>query len=103
MASVERGSRCGHIASCMSVMTNRSWEGASRATYDRPPFASLDASGRFIVHRRLLAIALLTATAAASAGPRIYPTGVTLYDPAKAWNGYVIFAAPDERTHLIDM
>ena len=23
--------------------------------------------------------------------PTIYPTGVTLYDPAKAWSGYTIF------------
>lgn len=53
--------------------------------------------------RRLFAFVLFIAAAAANAGPRIYPTGVTLYDPAKAWNGYVIFAAPDERTHLIDM
>src|SRR5262245_60738566 len=40
---------------------------------------------------------------AAGAAPRIYPTGVTLYDPAKAWNSYVIFGAPDDKTHLIDM
>lgn len=40
---------------------------------------------------------------AAHAAPRVYPTGVTIYDPAKAWSGYVLFAAPDEKTHLIDM
>jgi hypothetical protein len=35
--------------------------------------------------------------------PRIFPTGVTLYDPALAHNQYVIFGAPDGRTHLVDM
>ena len=27
--------------------------------------------------------------------PTIYPTGVTLYNPEKAWNGYTIFPCPD--------
>ena len=35
--------------------------------------------------------------------PTIYPTGVTLYDPAKAWNGYTIFPAGDLGALLIDM
>ena len=35
--------------------------------------------------------------------PSVYPTGVTRYDPAKAWNGYVLFSAQDKKTHLIDM
>src|SRR5271167_3990672 len=35
--------------------------------------------------------------------PTIYPTGVTLYDPAKAWNGYTIFPAADLGALLIDM
>ena len=33
----------------------------------------------------------------------IYPTGVTLYDPAKAWSGYTIFPAADLGALLIDM
>ena len=35
--------------------------------------------------------------------PTIYPTGVTLYDPAKAWNGYTIFPAADLGALLIDI
>jgi hypothetical protein len=39
--------------------------------------------------------------------PRIFPTGVTTYDPAQAYNSYVIFDgaldSPDGKTHLIDM
>jgi hypothetical protein len=49
------------------------------------------------------AIACLLTAATAAAAPRVFPTGVTLYDPAKAWNSFVLFAAPDEKTHLIDM
>lgn len=39
----------------------------------------------------------------ATAHPLVYATGVTLYDPARAWNGYVLFSAPDQHTYLIDM
>ena len=35
--------------------------------------------------------------------PTIYPTGITFYDPAKAWNGYTIFPAADLGALLIDM
>lgn len=35
--------------------------------------------------------------------PTIYPTGVTVYDPAKAWSGYTIFPAADLGALLIDM
>jgi len=35
--------------------------------------------------------------------PSIYPTGVTLYDPAKAWAGYTVFPAADLGALLIDM
>lgn len=37
------------------------------------------------------------------ASPSIYPTGVTRYDPAKAYNSYVLFAGQDKKTHLIDL
>jgi hypothetical protein len=39
----------------------------------------------------------------ASAEPGVFPTGTTHYEPALAYNSYVIFDAPDNRTHLIDM
>src|SRR5215831_7432084 len=37
------------------------------------------------------------------ASPRIFPTGVTTYDPSRGYKCYVIFEAPDGKTHLIDM
>jgi hypothetical protein len=38
-----------------------------------------------------------------SAAPSIYPTGVTRYDPARAYNSFVLFSGQDHKTHLIDM
>lgn len=35
--------------------------------------------------------------------PSIYPTGVTVYNPAKSWNGYTIFQAMGIGALLIDM
>lgn len=35
--------------------------------------------------------------------PSVYPTGVTIYDPEKAYNCYVLFDGRDDRGHLIDM
>lgn len=37
------------------------------------------------------------------AQPSVYPTGVTIYNSKLAYNGYVLFDAPDNRTHMIDM
>ncbi len=48
------------------------------------------------------AAALLT-WVALFAFPSVYPTGVTRYDPAHAYNCYVLFCSPDGKTHLIDM
>src|ERR1700744_1115845 len=54
--------------------------------------------------RWLAAIALLVAmTSVAVSSPRIYPTGVTIYDPARAYNCFVAFSSLDGNTHLIDM
>lgn len=54
-----------------------------------------------------VALPLITASLfvslAAQAAPSVYPTGVTRYDPAKAYNQYVIFSGADKQTHLIDM
>ncbi|WP_196783671.1 aryl-sulfate sulfotransferase [Flavobacterium hydrophilum] len=33
----------------------------------------------------------------------VIPTGVTIYNPAKAYNSYVLHSSPDEKSHLIDM
>ena len=31
-----------------------------------------------------------------SAAPSVYPTGTTVYQPDKAWNGFTVFIAPEE-------
>lgn len=49
-----------------------------------------------------LGVALLSAQTAAGE-PRVYPTGVTVYDPTHAYNSFVCFSSLDGNTHLIDM
>jgi len=54
----------------------------------------------------LAAAAFATALASAhvaKAEPSVFPTGVTVYDPAQAYNTYVVFGATDHKTRLIDM
>jgi hypothetical protein len=57
--------------------------------------------------RHLIRAALLGACAASSipvsAVPSIFPTGTTRYDPARAYNSYVIFTGGDNIAHLIDL
>ena len=52
-----------------------------------------------------LATLTLGALAAAviGAAPSVYPTGTTIYDPARAWNGYTVFVLPQTGAVLIDM
>jgi hypothetical protein len=47
--------------------------------------------------------AALLAGGSACAYPSVFPTGTTVYQPDKAYNCYVLFGAPDGKTHLIDM
>src|ERR1700761_2813079 len=49
------------------------------------------------------AAACLLFASVAIGTPRVYPTGVTIYDPARAYNSYICFSAPDNKTYLIDM
>jgi len=35
--------------------------------------------------------------------PSVYPTGVTIYDPARCWSGYTVFQAKEAGALLIDM
>ena len=35
--------------------------------------------------------------------PTIYPTGVTVYDPERSWNGFTIFQAQEGGAVLMDM
>src|SRR5437667_10888008 len=59
---------------------------------------------RFLHPRILSATALISAAVSpALAEPSVFPTGVTVYDAALAYNSYVVFAAPDHKTRLIDM
>lgn len=54
----------------------------------------------------LLAIIIffLTYASVVFASPSVYPTGVTIYNPEKCWNGYTIFpAAGQQGAVLIDM
>ena len=44
-----------------------------------------------------------TGTWEAQASPSVYKTGTTIYDPAKAYNSFVVFTALDGKTHLIDL
>ncbi len=37
------------------------------------------------------------------AGPSVYPTGTTIYDPTRAWSGYSVFVLPDTGAALVDM
>jgi hypothetical protein len=43
------------------------------------------------------------ALVAMGAPPRVYPTSVTIYEPARAYNCFVSFSGPDGITHLVDM
>jgi hypothetical protein len=50
-----------------------------------------------------LTVLTVMATCAAEAEPSVVQTGVTVYDKARAYPCYVLYAGADEVTHLIDM
>ena len=59
-------------------------------------------------HRRLLrlgaaVLALAAWSSLARAEPSVYPTGTTIYDPARAYNSFVLFTGGDDITRLIDL
>ena len=58
---------------------------------------------RFSFKPSLTSIAGLTLAASVAAGPSIFPTGTTRYDPAKAFNGFVLFTGGDNVARLIDL
>jgi hypothetical protein len=51
----------------------------------------------------ICALALGWAVSSAIAEPSVYPTGVTRYNPDKAYNSYVLFSGADKVTRLIDL
>ncbi len=57
------------------------------------------------MHTRLslLSAAIAGALAVLHGAPSVYPTGTTIYNPAKAWSGYTVFVLPDTGAVLIDM
>ena len=56
------------------------------------------------MNRLLLSTLLLAAVQAVNAAPTVFPTGTTIYDPGKAWNGYTLFSILDDRgAVLVDM
>ena len=42
--------------------------------------------------KMLAACALVAVTAVTAAAPSVYPTGTTIYDPARTWNGYTVLS-----------
>ncbi|MCQ8181922.1 arylsulfotransferase family protein [Methylomonas sp. SURF-1] len=69
------------------------------AQHQAPKFRRLRQRQRNAV----LALAGTLYASGALAAPSVYPTGVTRYDPAKAYNSYVLFTGGDNVAHLIDM
>ena len=48
-------------------------------------------------------LALKTSMTSARAEPSVFPTGVTIYDPTRAYNSYVLFPGGDDVSRLIDL
>jgi hypothetical protein len=49
------------------------------------------------------AVAAVILSGGTKAGPSVYPTGTTIFDPARTWSGYTLFVLPDTGTVLVDM
>ena len=56
-----------------------------------------------VLQTTLLGAACAFFSLSSSAGPSIYPTGTTRYDPAKAFNSFVLFTGGDNIARLIDL
>ena len=48
-------------------------------------------------------LAMKVAIMPARAEPSVFPTGVTIYDPARAYNSFVLFSGGDDVSRLIDL
>jgi outer membrane protein assembly factor BamB len=55
------------------------------------------------IHLLCCGTAFACAATAACGAPTIYPTGTTIYEPAKTWSGYTVFVLPETGAVLIDM
>ena len=77
---------------CASVRRDRSY-----FERDRLPVRFMCAAFATLL---TLAVSL---TGRVSSEPHIFPTGVTVYDPSRAYNCYVLYDSPDATTRLVDM
>ena len=57
----------------------------------------------WLFRRVLLGLSVAAIGLTANGYPSVYPTGTTRYDPAKAYNSYVLFTGGDNTVHLIDL
>jgi len=71
----------------------------------KKPHNSPGSTARFspVLSQAMLGTVGVLLSISASAAPSIYPTGTTRYDPAKAFNSFVLFTAGDNIAHLIDL
>ena len=69
------------------------------------PSRRLSGTSRFaqVLQKTLLGAIGAALSLSASAAPSVYPTGTTRYDPAKAYNSFVLFTGGDNIAHLIDL
>ena len=51
----------------------------------------------------LVGLVAVGATMPLPAAVTVYPTGTTIYNPAKAWSGYTILDSPDQGAVIVDM
>jgi hypothetical protein len=57
-----------------------------------------------VMNRSATALSLLLLAGAVHAAPTVYPTGTTIYDPQRTWNGYTILITnKNDGAVLIDM
>ena len=67
--------------------------------------SSSSGTSRFlpVLPKAMLGAVSVLLSISATASPSIYPTGTTRYDPAKAFNSFVLFTGGDNIAHLIDL
>ncbi len=68
-----------------------------------PDFLPRSGMRRLSASALVLSLAGFCAMKGAKAEPSVFPTGTTIYDPARAFNSYVLFAAGDGVSRLIDL
>ena len=75
-----------------------------RGSFGRARFGAAPAAVRGALTAIIVCgLALGCATSNVVAEPSVYATGVTRYDPDKAYNSYVLFSGADRVTRLIDL